>query len=572
MSLQNLSGEINRLSENIEEIFMAFSTEFPKMLTVTHSSSLDELMSALSTLRVENDQSSKTEKTFFANYLEKYTNMFAELNDEINELSKINTHIESITNDSEEMELIALNAMVVSIKSGEKGRAFSCITENLQRLSSEMIKLSGKLTNEETTLLDSINTLKALFQQITDCQQKIASISTTQVNRVAECISMSANPLQEIITLSQSVYPYIQSAMEGLQMQDIIKQAFNHVIMSLNEFVDDETILEPSEKLDAIAFNMSLAELVRDVLRDIGNDLKKSTEIFDEKWQQVKLVLDKTDKERDEYLATFFKSDDNTGRISIAEQLDNTNEDISLMNAEFANFQSAQKRVVSICRGITDKARSMYDVFISLRPVISRLQHVRILQEIEVSKNDAITTVKDFVTDMDKLILNSTNSLDIMQATIDLFIEEIGVMVLKFSSTIAEDNSNMAEVKSEKSLFCESLNSIQEKISLIMKNFTVYPPEFHFQCQTVNDLLNRLAGIQNSFNDMISLLDNEILRFSEKKENFMKEMGLSNYEIKDDRFKELISNFTITAHKQAAGKIVGFDVEEGFSPGDVTFF
>ena len=66
MSLQNLSGEINRLSENIEEIFMAFSTEFPKMLTVTHSSSLDELMSALSTLRVENDQSSKTEKTFFA--------------------------------------------------------------------------------------------------------------------------------------------------------------------------------------------------------------------------------------------------------------------------------------------------------------------------------------------------------------------------------------------------------------------------------------------------------------------------------------------------------------------------
>ena len=103
MSLQNLSGEINRLSENIEEIFMAFSTEFPKMLTVTHSSSLDELMSALSTLRVENDQSSKTEKTFFANYLEKYTNMFAELNDEINELSKINTHIESITIDSEEM-------------------------------------------------------------------------------------------------------------------------------------------------------------------------------------------------------------------------------------------------------------------------------------------------------------------------------------------------------------------------------------------------------------------------------------------------------------------------------------
>ena len=49
-------------------------------------------------------------------------------------------------------------------------------------------------------------------------------------------------------------------------------------------------------------------------------------------------------------------------------------------------------------------------------------------------------------------------------------------------------------------------------------------------------------------------------------------MNLHNYEIKDDKFKDLIKKFTITAHKEAAGKIAGFEVEAGSAPGDITFF
>lgn len=573
MNLKNLSIEIQRLSGTIEEIFIAFSTEFPKLLGVTHSSSLDELMSTLNTLKTENELSSKTESSFFNNYEEKYSALFADLNKEIQNLTNINKQITDITNDSEEMELIALNAMVVSIKSGEKGRAFSCITENLQRLSTDMIKLSAKLTNEESALLQNINSLKAIFQQITGCQHKIAEISETQQNRVSGCIALSAEPLQEIIQLSQSVYPAIQAAMEGIQLQDIIKQAFNHVVMSLDEFVDDETVPDMTQKLDTIAFNISLAELAQSVLSDIGGDLRKSSGIFSEKWDSVKDILSQTEQKRTEYLHGFSQARDQDGNdTSIVGQLESTNNDFRQMTEEFANFQSAQKKILSICNSISEKARTMYDVFINLRPVINRLQHVRILQEIEVSKNDAITTVKDLVTDMDKLILDATNALDIMQQTIEAFIAEIGTMISVFSTTIAEDNARMSEVRSEKAQFFSNLQTIQEKISSILRNFTVYPPEFHRQCDHVNELLLKLQEIQRDFDSMNDQLAQETERLTAKKSDSMDALGLCAYELKDDKFKELISQFTITAHKEAAGKIVGFDVEAGSSPGDITFF
>ncbi len=573
MNLQNLSLEIQRLSNEIEEIFIAFSTEFPQLLGVTHSSSLDDMMNTLNTLKKENELSSKTETSFFSNYGEKYSALFTDLNKEISNLTEINKQITSITNDSEEMELIALNAMVVSIKSGEKGRAFSCITENLQRLSTDMIKLSGKLTNEESNLLQNINGLKSIFQQITDCQQKIAEISSSQQNRVSGCISLSAEPLNEIIQLSQSVYPAIQAAMEGIQLQDIIKQAFQHVVMSLEEFVDDATIEDPSQKMDTIAFNLSLAELAQNVLLDIGGDLKKSSDIFSEKWALVRDILNQTEQKRSEYLHNFFQATDADGNdSSVVGQLSATNDDFQLLSQEFINFQGAQKKVVSVCNSITDKARSMYDVFINLRPVINRLQHVRILQEIEVSKNDAIFTVKDLVTDMDNLILDSTNALDIMQQTIEVFIQEIDAMISAFSATIADDNTKMSEVRSEKASFFSSLQEIQEKISSILQNFAVYPPEFHKQCDHVNELLLKLQDIQQDFDKMNSQLTQEIETLSAKKEDCMNRLGLVSYEIKNDKFKNLISQFTITAHKEAAGKIAGFDVESGFSPGDITFF
>lgn len=572
MNLQHLSSQIQSQSKTIEEVFLDFSTEFPQLLDSGKASSLDDLLETLQTLENENTLSSRTENSHFHDYEEKYSDLFKSLNEKIQNLSQINSDISHIKNDSEEMELIALNAMVVSIKSGDKGRAFSKITENLQQLSTSMIGLSARLSSEEGVLINNVNNLKELFQEITSCQKKISEISTAEMNRISSCITRSSTPLQEMKQLSQSVYPQIQAAMEGLQLQDIIKQAFDHVVMCFDQFMDEELISSNEEKLDTIAFNISLSEIAQDVLNDIGGHLQRASEIFSQKWELVESILDQTDERRSDYVHNFSHTASSSGSLSIVAQLESATEGFQELLKHFAQFQGIQKKVVTVCRNIIDRAHGMYDVFANLRPVISRLQHVRILQQIEVSKNDAVMAVKDLVTDMDNLIMDSSNALDAMQITIETFIAEVSDMISIFTSTMAEDNAKMTEVRTEKVAFFNTLQTIQERIYSLMQHFTVYPPEFKRQCDHVNGMLGQLHSIQADFDRMKDQLSAEVRRLSDKKTQFMHTMHLHNYEIKDDKFKELIKKFTITAHKEAAGKIAGFEVEAGSAPGDVTFF
>ena len=157
--------------------------------------------------------------------------------------------------------------------------------------------------------------------------------------------------------------------------------------------------------------------------------------------------------------------------------------------------------------------------------------------------------VKDLVTDMDNLIMDSSNSLDAMQVTIEAFITEIGEMMSIFTKTMADDNAKMTEVRTEKVAFFNSMQAIQDRIYSLMQHFTVYPPEFKQQCDNVNAMLGQLQSIQLDFNRIHSQITTEIQRLSNKKTDFMNEMNLHNYEIKDHKFKELIKRFTITAHK-----------------------
>ena len=117
MNLKHLSAEIHHQSQTIEDVFMNFSMEFPQLLGSGKSSTLDTLLETLQSLEDENNRSTRTETSYFTNYEDKYADLFANLNQKIQNLSQINTDISHIKDDSEEMELIALNAMVVSIKS-----------------------------------------------------------------------------------------------------------------------------------------------------------------------------------------------------------------------------------------------------------------------------------------------------------------------------------------------------------------------------------------------------------------------------------------------------------------------
>lgn len=572
MNLGEIQDQIRQHSEKTEEIFMNLAERFPSLLNKEENSSMDLLLQMFDSLDKAIRNSVKLEDAFFGGYEQKYAPLFTALNEKITELATVNSNVKRIKENSEEMELIALNAMVISIKSGEKGRAFSSITESLKQLSTDMNIYSNKLREEEQHLLHQIKELKKIFDDLMISQKDVSKAGAASSSDVTSLIEKASAPLSEIKNIIGSVYPPIQSAMEGLQMQDIIRQALEHILLCLDECSKIDLTGEVNEAhLDNITFYISLLKLSSSVLEDICSHVKKSSEIFKTNWVQVRSTLETVEPKRLAYISRFLDKQ-NISEDNIAAKMAKINTNFSELLTQFGVYQGSQKSLERNCGLITEKAYQMYAVFEILKPIIDRLHHVRILQQIEVAKNPAIIAVKDSVTDMDNLINDARDSLEQMQEMLQTFISQIGVLLEKFTTAIHSDNEQMNKIRLSKNSFFLEFKNVQDGLSAILSQFSVFPPGFEQQCVSVQKRFEEFDEIYHDFRKIMVQLAEEALRLESKKKDYMMQLGVTSWDLHDDRLKELIKHFTIAAHKEEAGQIGHFGVESGVESGEITFF
>lgn len=571
MEISETISRINEISSKSEQIFLQLGNLFPSLLNRDGGTSLQALRKMFSKLHDSDENSKGKEKVLLTDYAGKYGPLFNQLNEKIEDLSKLDKMIAEIKEDSEQMELIALNAMVISIKSGEKGQAFSRITENLQRLSNDMFLFSDKLSDEESQLLSHINTLKNIFSGILDAQKTLSEKGTVGSSDVRNFISEVSTPVEIIEAAINSVYPPIQKAMEGLQLQDMIRQALDHVQKCIQEINKQSTPTDNEEELDFVTFNISLYQLCEEVLKDIDSYVKESISSFDKNWMKVIDILDAVENYRLDFESKFL-SESSIGSENIEKKLNSIIDNYQEMMGGFNNYHLVQKDLLHTCQNITERARIIYAVFDNLRPVMSRLHHVRILQQIEVAKNDAIKSVQDSVTDMDNLISSANQSLDTMQALLEAFIADTSAMLTTFTTSISKDNDNMISLRTDKNRFFEELKYGKNELTAIIQNFTVFPDGFQQKCVTVQQNLQDLKQLSSKLESLVDEMRRSESDLIVRKNALMSEKGLTNWQIKNNKFSELINRFTITAHKEAAGKIGGFNIEKGTASGEVTFF
>lgn len=572
MTIQNAVSQINEISSKSEAIFLRLGNLFPSLLNQSGGTSIQSLDSMLSTLESANGESSRGESELFTDYSAKYNPLFEKLNDKIADLDQLDKMIAEIKEDSEQMELIALNAMVISIKSGEKGQAFSRITENLQRLSNDMFLFSDKLSEEEKQLLGFINTLKRIFSGILDSQHDLSEKGSESSTKVTGLISNVREPLSLMSHKISSIYPPIQKAMEGLQLQDMIRQSLDHVKKCMTE-IESHIGGQPGsdEELDYVTFNIALISLACEVLEDISSYLSQSSDIFVSNWKTVIDILDDVESEKSAF-ETRFISGKPAGPDNIDNNLSNIIDDFEKLLKGFNSYHLVQKDLLHTTQNITARARTIYAVFDNLRPVMSRLHHVRILQQIEVAKNDAIKSVQDSVSDMDNLINSANKSLDTMQNLLENFISETGVLLNSFTASIGRDNENMVELRNNKAVFFDELAAGKNQLASIILDFKVFPDGFQSKCVSANENIINLQKMSSQVAEFIKNLKAEQENLVQKKQKLLQQKNISSWEIKNSQFVDLIKNFTITAHKEAAGKIAGMKVEKGSASGEVTLF
>lgn len=573
MNIKDIQEQIKYYSKRIEDIFMNLAEKFPVLLNKDEKSSMQTFLDMFGSLDSVNKDVISQENEFFSSYDKKYNPLFDVLNGKIDDLAKVNENVQMIKDTSEEMELIALNAMVISIKSGEKGRAFSSITESLKQLSTDMNIYTNKLLEEEQQLLKQINDLREVFNGIMEYQKDLSKVGISSSSDVTSLIQKTSAPLQEIKSIIASVYSPIQSAMEGLQLQDIIRQALDHIILCLDECAqievaptdEDETIL------DGISLNIQLLKLTTSVLEDICKNIKKSIDIFKNNWDSVNEILNTVEPKRVEYVSRFLDKQ-NINEDSINIKMTKINDHFSDILKQFGLYQTSQKNLERSCNAINDKAHQMYAVFEAIKPIIDRLHHVRILQQIEVAKNPAIAAVKDSVIDMDNLISSANDSLDEMQEMLIVFIMGIKNLLDEFTEATNTDSAEMNKIRISKNSFFNEFRNVQDSLSSMMGTFSVFPYGFEQQCYTVQGKLKDLNDIYDELRKLIVIMAEESMKLDVKKMQYLEKFELTSWEIKDDRLKELIKNFTITAHKEEAANLGSFGIEDGIESGEITFF
>ena len=283
-------------------------------------------------------------------------------------------------------------------------------------------------------------------------------------------------------------------------------------------------------------------------------------------------MLTSIEEKRQAFLKRFLaEGEDNSESMLLA--IERIQSKFSVILEEFINFQNSQRNLEFTCQSITQWANSMNRTFEDLSPVIQNLHHVRVMQGIEVAKNDAISSVRDSVTDMDNYIKSANNSLDGMQKLLQAFSKDTKDILSLFTRQIEMDNKQMKLLKKVKTEFFNQLGADYNIISEILHNFHALPDGFEQQCVEVNEELKNVGKLGLTLRSINSQLKNMVAELSHKKDFIMKNNGFSFWEIRDNRLKDLIKNFTITAHKEAAGKIGGFGIEkEVAKSGEITFF
>ena len=107
-------------------------------------------------------------------------------------LNTIQDIILGIKDESENMEVISLNAMVVSIRSGKEGQAFSYITGNLKQSSKRLIKQSDSLIQYENAVQNLLKELENEIHQVNNVNSQSEihdKVENSEIIRIANEIS-----------------------------------------------------------------------------------------------------------------------------------------------------------------------------------------------------------------------------------------------------------------------------------------------------------------------------------------------------------------------------------------------
>lgn len=509
-------------------------------------------------------------RNFLNDFKTKNNNLFKGISDKVNLLDAIQDIILGIKDESENMEVISLNAMVVSIRSGKEGQAFSYITSNLKTSSKRLIKQSDALIQYENTVQTLLKALENEIQQVNAINVQSEDHEKIENSEIIKTANEISSTLHELVDSSKIVKQPILKAMEGIQIQDIIRQSLDDILLAIEKIKEPDAELSPEKQLEQYATNIKLLQLSIRCLGGVKKNLDSCIEIFTSNRNEVNKILASIDDSRNSFLngehgkAPLLK----VLYACICKTIDNFNTFTHLIQS----YQQIQNNVLKAVKNIQDSVSEMSACFSAFNPIIGNLQYVAIAQRIEVARNEAISSIKDTVEHMAKLIAQTQSNVQTAQNQLQDFTDTCNSEIKKFLDASTKDDQNFHAVNRDKEVFSRDLEKTYKSLDQAAVNFSVYTPDFYTQYTSISKSIDNLHELSKLINDAQYELK-QMLDFQEvEKASLLKKYQLIDSGIHNLDIIEFINHFTITADKQEAGNLAGITVSNGATSGEITFF
>jgi hypothetical protein len=592
-----LIDEVSRIEQSSESSYLTVARLFPAIMAEMDrsgrnaSASLDGFNkftgSASSTGLRSMAAFAEESGAYFKAVHERDAGFLVRINESIERLTSLEDVIGRVRSDSEEMEIISLNAMTVALKSGNAGKAFSVITDELKRLSSSTIGLTETITGRGRDLMDCFSGLRDSLRELDAFQEVFfgdldRALSTGYQGLEAD-IREATGFFGQLLTEARDVKEPILAIMQGVQLQDIIRQSLQHVTISLKEArqtaLDVDGGAESFDPREELAFVSAVSELASSLLADVIAKVKEGSEALELQIAAVSFIVEGVEDRRRDFVKKLSYA---TGDPK------SSGHRVSMGSSDYLELK---KKVIHTARRLADQVRGLDESFKGLAGLLSRFQNIVVASRIEVAKNRALAGVANTVQGM--IQLTDRIGVDVGEATDTTkdFIKVSWSAIAEYSgegegsSSFSHSRlgrpessrrrkegeelegdrlvSTLGKVESD----IESLDSARAGVGEAIANFLLYTPEFislisEAQAEVKNmlELAAKLASLEAEVGSLRASIRAEI----------GEEISTTN--IKSERLRSMIDRFTIFTHKKTAGQIGSFEVEDGVGAGEVTLF
>lgn len=551
---------VRELHENLITLEQTFASETGVNTAI---SKLDRLFTQTKD-RIENCS------LIFSQMHDRGSSLLTSLSDSLDRLKAMEGIIEKIRNDSEDMALIALNALTGALKSGAAGRGFSVITEELMRLSDQTKVVTDQLESDSLALMKQLTGFTGELKKLEELQNTVFEgldeLITQQFVAIEEKVKNLTKSLYALVQESKTLEQPVSAIMETIQVHDIVRQSLDHILIALREYeaIKNSASVDPDE-LDA--FKGQLLILGEVIMEDVISRFEESLRIFDTAFTAIQKLIRRGEKERTLLLREHFSHLSSSSMQTVFEESART---LTMIEQNLSSYLAIKQSVASQGSRIAEYVLAISKQYGKFEKIINRFNTIDIAARIEISKQSMLHSIKNTVTAMTGLINRIRSDVEDAKKASQSFIEDTHTALLDYGKTFGEEVTTFSLAQQELVQAFRLFASFQEDLEQDTRNFTLFSETFINLLETQEHEIGKIKNLIIQCKQIKDYFSEIRAKMPESSENI---------EIRNQHLKDIISKFTIYAHKQAAAEIGNFEVSSAkgikdvdLEAGEITFF